>query len=82
MMIRGLPAPRIRAPIALSMLARSTTSGSQAAHSMIVWPSARVAADITFAVPSTVDPNAPPRNTREPLNRPPLPPGTRATMSP
>ena len=39
----GLPAPEIFAPIALRNCAKSTTSGSQAALSIIVTPSASVA---------------------------------------
>jgi len=66
---RGVPAPPIRAPIADSRFATSTTSGSQAACSITVVPSAMVAALMTLIVPSTVEPNGPPRNTRLPFSR-------------
>ena len=49
-----VPAPLIFAPIALRHSARSTTSGSRAAFSSTVTPSASVAAIITFSVPVTV----------------------------
>ena len=52
--------------MALRKLARSTTSGSQAALSITVTPSASVAAIMTLAVPSTVEPARPPRNIAEP----------------
>ena len=65
----GLPAPTIRAPIALRKSARSTTSGSQAALWITVTPSASVAAIITLAVPRTVGPARPPRNISAPTNR-------------
>ena len=52
--IRSVPAPSIRAPIATSAFARSTTSGSRAAFSITVSPSAKVAAIIRFSVPVTV----------------------------
>ncbi len=65
----GLPAPEICAPIAFRKSARSTTSGSQAALSMTVTPSASAAAIITFAVPSTVEPARPPRKIAEPTRR-------------
>ena len=68
MMIRGVPAPAIRAPMAMSISARSTISGSQAADSMMVRPSANVAADMMLAVPNTVEPNGPPRKTVAPLS--------------
>ena len=48
------PAPSMRAPMAMSALARSTTSGSRAAPWMTVTPSAREAAMSTFSVPPTV----------------------------
>ena len=76
----GEPAPVIFAPIALSMLARSSISGSQAAHSMMVVPSARAAAESTFAVPRTVEPLGPPRKTCAPRRRVPGPPGASAVM--
>ena len=62
MVMVGLPAPVIFAPMALRKCARSTTSGSQAALSMMVTPSASTAAIMTLAVPSTVEPARPPRN--------------------
>ena len=52
--MRRVPAPSIFAPILLRKLARSTTSGSAAAPSMTVSPSARTAAIITLSVPRTV----------------------------
>ncbi len=52
--MRSVPAPVIRAPIATSTSARSTTSGSRAAFSIVVVPSASVAAIIRFSVPVTV----------------------------
>ena len=57
------------APMALRKLARSTTSGSQAALSIMVTPSARTAAIMTLPVPSTVGPERPPRNTSAPRKR-------------
>ena len=68
MVMVGLPAPEIFAPIAFRKFARSTTSGSHAALSMTVTPSASVAAIITFAVPSTVEPARPPRNIDAPAS--------------
>ncbi len=68
MVMVGLPAPEIFAPIAFRKFARSTTSGSHAALSMTVTPSANVAAIITFAVPKTVEPARPPRNIVEPTS--------------
>lgn len=44
MVTTGVPAPTILAPISLSMLARSTISGSRAALSITVVPCARTAA--------------------------------------
>ena len=52
--IRSLPAPWISAPIFWSTCASSATSGSRAAFSITVSPSARQAAIITFCVPFTV----------------------------
>ena len=52
--IVSVPAPVTFAPIAFRQFARSTTSGSRAAFSMTVVPSARVAAIIRFSVPVTV----------------------------
>lgn len=57
-------------------LAKSAISGSQAADSITVVPFAIVAAIITFAVPSTVEPNDPPRNISLPFR----PLGASATM--
>ncbi len=51
---RSVPAPSMRAPIAESSRARSVTSGSRAAFSMTVVPSASAAAIIRFSVPVTV----------------------------
>lgn len=48
-----VPAPDTRAPMALSMFARSSISGSQAAFSMAVWPSAVTAAMSMFSVAPT-----------------------------
>ena len=67
--IVGPPTPSIFAPIASKNFARSVTSGSHAALSMIVTPSAKTAAIITFAVPSTVGPERPPKNNSAPTNR-------------
>ena len=75
--IRGVPAPVIFAPIALRKFARSTTSGSHAAHSMTVVPLASAAADMTLAVPSTVEPKLPPRKISAPVSL-----SARAMMSP
>ena len=52
--MRSLPAPEMRAPIAVRQRARSTISGSRAAFSRIVVPSASVAAISRFSVPVTV----------------------------
>ncbi len=52
--IRSVPAPSIRAPISTSRRARSLTSGSRAAFTMTVVPSASAAAIIRFSVPVTV----------------------------
>ncbi|MNO05804.1 hypothetical protein D3C81_2273260 [compost metagenome] len=46
--------PSIFAPIATNRFARSVTSGSRAAFSRMVSPSARVAAINRFSVPVTV----------------------------
>src|SRR6186997_392479 len=54
MTIVSVPAPRILAPMALRKSARSTTSGSRAAFSITVSPSASVAAITRFSVPVTV----------------------------
>ena len=51
---RSVPMPSIFAPIATRRLARSVTSGSRAAFSSTVSPSARVAAIRRFSVPVTV----------------------------
>ncbi len=50
----SVPAPSTFAPIAFRQFARSTTSGSRAAFSMTVVPSARQAAIMRFSVPVTV----------------------------
>ena len=47
------PAPSMRAPMAVSSRARSPISGSMAAFSSTVSPSARAAAIIRFSVPVT-----------------------------
>ena len=57
--MRRVPAPEIFAPIELRKFARSSTSGSAAADSMMVMPSASVAAIMTLSVPSTVGPCVP-----------------------
>ena len=75
---RGEPMPLILAPILLRQFARSAISGSHAADSITVRPPANVAAISTFAVPSTVEPNGPPRNISLPTN----PFGASATMYP
>ena len=48
------PAPSMFAPIFIKQLARSTTSGSLAAFSMVVMPSAKHEAMITFSVAVTL----------------------------
>jgi hypothetical protein len=63
---RALPAPSIRAPILVSTAASSITSGSRAAFSRMVSPSARQAAIITFWVPFTVQTS---KATRAPRRR-------------
>ena len=65
----GLPTPESLAPIAVRNFARSTTSGSHAALSIIVTPSASTAAIMALAVPSTVEPARPPRNIGPPTKR-------------
>ena len=52
--MRSVPTPCRRAPIAVSSAPRSLTSGSRAAFSMIVVPSASAAAIMRFSVPVTV----------------------------
>ena len=52
--MRLLPWPSIRAPILISISARSGISGSCAAFSRMVSPSARLAAISRFSVPVTV----------------------------
>jgi hypothetical protein len=54
MTILSVPAPLILAPMAIRKFARSTTSGSRAAFSSTVSPSASVAAIMRFSVPVTV----------------------------
>ena len=51
--ITWVPAPEIRAPIAVSIRARSCTSGSRAAFSIVVRPRARTAAIMMFSVAPT-----------------------------
>jgi hypothetical protein len=48
------PAPLILAPIFIKQLVKSTTSGSFAALRIVVVPSAKQAAIITFSVPVTL----------------------------
>ncbi len=67
MVTRLVPAPSILAPIELRKLARSTTSGSQAADSMMVVPLARTAAIMRLSVPRTVGPCLPRRSTSVPV---------------
>ena len=69
-LISGVPYPVIFAPILFSSTAQSETSGSHAAPTMTVSPSAIAAAAITLIVPSTVGPCAPPRYIRAPFRRP------------
>ena len=52
--MRSVPAPSMRAPIETRSRARSPTSGSRAALSSTVVPSASTAAIIRFSVPVTV----------------------------
>ncbi|MCY1199244.1 hypothetical protein D9M72_106440 [compost metagenome] len=52
--MRSVPWPWMRAPILMSSSARSATSGSRAAFSSTVWPSASTAAISRFSVPVTV----------------------------
>ena len=52
--MREVPAPEMRAPILDRQLARSTISGSRAAFSITVVPSASVAAISATWVPLTV----------------------------
>ena len=61
MIMRRVPAPSIFAPILFRKFARSHTSGSAAAPSMTVMPSASTAAIMTLSVPRTVGPNLPRR---------------------
>ena len=53
MTIFDVPIPVILPPSALIQRARSITSGSRAAFSILVWPSASVAAIIKFSVAPT-----------------------------
>ena len=55
MVMTSVPAPLIFAPMALSVSARFTTSGSLAAFSSRVVPFARAAAIMIFSVPPTVE---------------------------
>ena len=66
MTMRSVPAPEIFAPIAIRHAARSTTSGSRAALSSVVTPSASAAAIIRFSVPVTVTTS---NTNRAPLSR-------------
>ena len=52
--IEVVPTPSIRAPISISMCARSWMSGSRAAFSITVVPFARTAAIRTFSVAPTL----------------------------
>ena len=52
--IMSVPAPLIFAPISIRQFAKSITSGSLAAFSIVVIPSAKLAAIITFSVPVTL----------------------------
>ena len=52
--MRSVPAPSMRAPMAARSRARSATSGSRAAFSSTVVPSASAAAIMRFSVPVTV----------------------------
>ena len=65
---RRVPAPSIFAPILFRKSARSQTSGSAAAPSITVVPSARTAAIITLSVPRTVGPNFPRKLMTAPFN--------------
>ena len=76
---RGEPIPLILAPIAFRQFAKSATSGSHAADSISVVPLASVAAIITLPVPSTVEPNGPPKKICAPTNPPA---GASATIYP
>ena len=67
MTILSVPAPLIFAPMPIRKLARSTTSGSRAAFSSTVSPSASVAAIMRFSVPVTVTVSS---TSRVPLSRP------------
>ena len=67
MVMRRVPAPSILAPIEMRKSARSTTSGSQAADSMMVVPLARTAAIMRLSVPRTVGPCLPRRSTSVPV---------------
>ena len=68
MIIVVVPIPLIFAPIATSILARSTTSGSVAQFSRRVVPRASAAAMITFSVPPTVTIS---KLKSQPIRRPP-----------
>ena len=54
MVISGVPAPEMSAPIRVSTSASAVTSGSHAAWRSTVVPSARTAAIRMFSVPVTV----------------------------
>src|SRR5216117_4057671 len=68
MIKRRVPAPSILAPILFRKFARSTTSGSWAAPSITVVPSASTAAIMTLSVPRTVGPNFPRKLITAPRN--------------
>ena len=68
---RCVPMPEIFAPISTSMFAKSVTSGSHAAFSNTVCPSAKTAAISKFSVPVTVIMSVVMR--APPLSRPPAP---------
>ena len=68
--IRDVPAPVIRAPMAVSSSARSATSGSRAAFSRTVVPLASTAAMRTLSVAVWLGYS---NTTRLPTNRPPAP---------
>ena len=67
MTMRSVPAPLILAPMAIRKFARSTTSGSRAAFSITVSPSASAAAIIRFSVPVTVTVSSTRRAPLQPL---------------
>ena len=78
--MRLLPWPSILAPIAISNSARSGISGSWAAFSSTVSPSASTAAISRFSVPVTVTMSVVMRAPRKRSGRTPLPCGALARM--